>query len=773
MRYLYQRFLVIFFLALSLNVLIGTRAYCLNRSSSGLQTSAVNNVIKVVIDDNYPPYVFKDSAGRVQGILIDEWKLFEKKTGIKIIIDVMDWSKALKLMKQGKYDVIDTIFYNKERAKLYDFTKAYAKIDVPIFFNKNISGISDVESLNGFTIAAKTGDNCIDFLKNYGITDIKEFNSYESIIKAASEHKISVFVVDKPPALYYMYKLQIQDQFNYSAPLYSGEFHRAVKKGNIKLLKFVESGFGKITTSEYASIEKKWEGSSPNTSEFIKNILIITLIIVLILIFFIIWNSTLQQKVKQKTYELSQKVYELEISEERVSAMLEAIPDIFFLIDKDGVFIDYHGAKDFDTYVPAEFFLGKSVYDIFPKELSQQFYDSIKKTLVSGEPHTEEYSLDTTNGIGYYEARLVLCGKDCVIGIVRDMTHKKKAEERIREMSIKDSLTGLFNRNFFEEKLKILQTTKFNSVAVVECDLDGLKFINDTLGHGVGDQYLSEVAQKLTNVFTNNSIIARIGGDEFVIIMIDKTEKEVEDKCNDFKLVLLNTNKLENAVPLSVSLGYVHSNNMDANLNDLLREADNRMYREKLHKRQSMKSEMIQTLKKMLEARDFITEGHGDRMEKTAKYLAIAIGIPENKLADIMLLAQFHDIGKVGISDSILFKPSRLTDEEYEIMKTHSDIGYRIAQTSIDLMPITEGILKHHEHWDGGGYPFGISGNNIPVECRILSIVDAYDAMVNDRPYRRGMSKEKAVQELERCSGTQFDPEILKKFIELLNSNSI
>jgi HD-GYP domain-containing protein (c-di-GMP phosphodiesterase class II) len=150
--------------------------------------------------------------------------------------------------------------------------------------------------------------------------------------------------------------------------------------------------------------------------------------------------------------------------------------------------------------------------------------------------------------------------------------------------------------------------------------------------------------------------------------------------------------------------------------------------------------------------------------------LAIAAGLPESAIPDLRLLGRFHDIGKVGIPDSILFKPGRLTEEEYEVMKRHAEIGYRIARASAELAPIADWILKHQEWWNGQGYPLGIKGEEIPLACRILSIVDAYDAMTNDRPYRKAMSDEAAIAELKRCAGTQFDPVLVDEFIHILKA---
>ena len=134
--------------------------------------------ITVVADDNYPPYVFRDSKGALQGILVDEWKLWEKKTGITVKFIGMNWDAAMEFFRKGNADVIDTIFYNQERAKLFDFTKPYVSLDVPVFFHKNLGGIVDIDSLHGFTIGVKAGDACIDVLKSHGITSLKEYDSY-------------------------------------------------------------------------------------------------------------------------------------------------------------------------------------------------------------------------------------------------------------------------------------------------------------------------------------------------------------------------------------------------------------------------------------------------------------------------------------------------------------------------------------------------------------------------------------------------------------------
>ncbi|MEM5818504.1 MAG: HD domain-containing phosphohydrolase, partial [Desulfitobacterium hafniense] len=225
-------------------------------------------------------------------------------------------------------------------------------------------------------------------------------------------------------------------------------------------------------------------------------------------------------------------------------------------------------------------------------------------------------------------------------------------------------------------------------------------------------------------------------------------------------------NKDHDGYPLDISLGYACSGADGVNMSELLRKADDAMGREKLHSNNSTRNSQVQILSKALECRDFITEGHAERVQNLIISTGQLAGLSEQRLSDLKLFAQFHDIGKVGIPDQILFKKGRLTGDEWEIMKQHCEIGYRIAQSTPDIYPIADWILKHHENWDGSGYPLGLAGEEIPIECRILAVADTFDAMTNDRPYRKAQSTQAAIEEILRCAGTQFDPHIVELFVK-------
>ncbi|MEW6182882.1 MAG: PAS domain S-box protein [Bacillota bacterium] len=354
-----------------------------------------------------------------------------------------------------------------------------------------------------------------------------------------------------------------------------------------------------------------------------------------------------------------------------------------------------------------------------------------------------------------------------------DVTERRRMEEQLWHLSLHDNLTGLYSRTYFEEEMRRLEGSRHAPIGVIVCDVDGLKLANDTLGHSAGDRLLMAAAEAIRKSFRPEDMVARIGGDEFAVLLPNSGRTIVEEACRRVRDAVAAYNTQNPEVPLSISVGFAVSDEKGANMVDLFKEADNNMYREKLHSSQSARSATVQTLMKTLEAKDFITEGHVDRLQNLVASLAAAVGVPESKINDLRLLALFHDIGKVGVSDRILLKPGPLTPEERVEMQRHCEIGHRIAQSIPDLPPIANWILKHHEWWNGEGYPLGLEEEEIPLECRILAIADAYDAMTNDRPYRKAMNRKEALDELQRCAGTQFDEELVEVFVKMIEEESV
>lgn len=360
--------------------------------------------------------------------------------------------------------------------------------------------------------------------------------------------------------------------------------------------------------------------------------------------------------------------------------------------------------------------------------------------------------------------------------IQSELEERKKVEHMLRYQSMHDYLTGTYNRLYFEQEIKNIVERQVVGIGIVCCDLDGLKFINDTMGHFVGDQMLMQAGLMIRKFFTEDAVVARIGGDEFAVLAVNIDEDSLTDKCQQMKEELEKTPSTIMDVRLRLSIGWKHFDGPATSeevIHELQKQADDIMYRNKLSSSHSNRSALVQGMLEMLKVRDFVTEGHSQRMQQNMMFLGEKMGLAEQQMTDLCLLAQFHDIGKVGIPDHILQKAGPLTLQERKEMERHSEIGHRIAQSIPELTPIAEFILKHHEWWNGQGYPLGLKGEEIPIENCILAIVDAYDAMTNQRPYREAMSVEEALQELQRGAGIQFKPELVEAFIQLIKNNRV
>lgn len=359
-------------------------------------------------------------------------------------------------------------------------------------------------------------------------------------------------------------------------------------------------------------------------------------------------------------------------------------------------------------------------------------------------------------------------------GLLIDVTASKERQFQIEYLLNHDALTGVYNRLAFSEKRKEYDENNILPVSVITCDIDGLKIINDAFGMATGDVLLKETARILARHLENGDFLARLGGDDFAVLLPNKTAEQAADMIDRIQEDMNEYNQRidGNAKKIHISFGYATKELPDETIELVQKVAEENMNKQKLLEHKSLHSSIVASIKTTLLEKSQETEEHAERLAFLSRKMGEKMQLSKGDMNDLELFAVLHDIGKVGIKDKILTKPEPLTPEEWVEMRKHTEIGYRIAMSSPELIPIADYILSHHEKWDGTGYPQGLYGKEIPLAARILTVADAYDAMTQDRAYRKALSQEYALSEIEKNAGTQFDPEVVDVFVTLMREAS-
>ncbi|MDD3306082.1 MAG: CHASE4 domain-containing protein [Acetobacterium sp.] len=352
-----------------------------------------------------------------------------------------------------------------------------------------------------------------------------------------------------------------------------------------------------------------------------------------------------------------------------------------------------------------------------------------------------------------------------------NITKRKINEAEILFLSYSDPLTQLKNRDYMKMQFELLGQQQGVDYFIIMCDVNGLKLTNDAFGHQEGDQMLIAVSNVLRQMCRPTAIISRWPGDEFVILLKEVKQEEV---CQLIRNITNEIDKIRDFhLNVSLAMGYAESSEELKSPEDVLNLAENRMYRNKLMESSSSRNATIRSLARTLHEKSTETEAHTMRIAQLSKALGNRLDLRKDQLDELELLSLLHDIGKIGISEYILDKPAKLNNEEWAIIKTHPEIGYRIAKSTPALEHIAEDILAHHEKYDGSGYPNRLKGDDIPYLGRIINVVDSFDVMTHSRSYKKASDLSYAIGELKACSGTQFDPEIVRVFLKMIEEEGL
>jgi diguanylate cyclase (GGDEF)-like protein len=367
------------------------------------------------------------------------------------------------------------------------------------------------------------------------------------------------------------------------------------------------------------------------------------------------------------------------------------------------------------------------------------------------------------------------------------------------EQAIRDPLTGLLNHRAFQERLGVELSRarrEGREVALVALDLDHFKPINDRCGHGVGDQALIVVARTISASLRPSDVAGRVGGDEFMIALPGASTAEAQQVVSRLRATLAGVTLGPTRETLTLSAGIAAYPRAAEYQADLMRFADGAMYWSKSSGRDrvsvysadsgealspeekaehAQRASLIRTvhaLARAVDAKDGYTHLHSQRVAFYAATLAVSLGLPPERVEMIRTAGVLHDVGKIGITDGILLKPGSLTDDEFEEMRRHSELGRDII-AGAGMIEIADWVLHLHERYDGRGYPTGVAGNLIPLESRILAAADALEAMTYPRVYRPALTMDDALAELEGAAGSQFDPAVALRLVELVQSGEL
>lgn len=350
-----------------------------------------------------------------------------------------------------------------------------------------------------------------------------------------------------------------------------------------------------------------------------------------------------------------------------------------------------------------------------------------------------------------------------VVIVFRDFTEKREKQKQIEYLSFHDHLTGLYNRRYIEDSVKRLDTKRNLPFAIMVLDVNGLKLTNDAFGHEMGDRLLITVADIMTKTCRADDIIGRVGGDEFFILLPNTDEEHI-------KLIKQRINEASSKAKLdsiivSLAIGYDVKTSDDQNIENIEKNADNNMYKNKLKFGKNMRSQTIETVLRNINLKYDQEQVHTERVSQYCEAIARAMNFSEKEIYDIKTAGVLHDIGKITVSPDLLNKQGKLTAEEFEIIKRHVDTGYQILKSVDEYTALAEAVLYHHERCDGKGYPEGLKSEKIPLIAKIIAVADSFEAMTANRPYQKAKTKDEAIVELEKCSGTQFDSNIVKIFV--------
>lgn len=454
----------------------------------------------------------------------------------------------------------------------------------------------------------------------------------------------------------------------------------------------------------------------------------------------------------------------LVIKEKRISELSKKILKKDYMLELK-TNLENTNIKNYDLVIIDE--INYIIYKNKLKELTKENTLSFTPILLITEIYKKEIEIPEfiTEIVSFNLGRSVFLNR--VKLLLKFRNYSIRTENKLKYLSFHDKLTGAYTRRFLDDYLDEFRNKNILPISFIVGNINSLKLINQKHGRKYGNQIIKKTADVLNNFIGLNDYLIRMDGDEFLMIFFYKKLNEINRLSDQIEEVFYN--KFKSNTKISIGLGTSSYSSSTQDIEKVISQAMRNMHLNKLSKSESMKNQVISSMVNTLEAKSYETHNHAERMKKLAIKLGKSINLSKRKIDELKLIADLHDIGKVAIPEKILKKPAKLTKQEFEIIKTHPEIGYYILKSIPELDNVAKAVLSHHERWDGRGYPYGLQKNEIPILARIITIIDSYDVMMNKRAYKESYSFDYTIKELKKCAGSQFDPWLIDEFLKLIS----
>ncbi len=491
--------------------------------------------------------------------------------------------------------------------------------------------------------------------------------------------------------------------------------------------------------------------------------------------------NNLETRVQTRTEDLHQANLNLEENKDHLQLILDSTAEGIFGVDLNGNctfcnlssihLLGYHRQEDL---------LGKNMHrlihhshpdgTLFPSN-ECKINHSIKRRKGFAAEDEVFWKADGASFAAAYHSYPQFKNGQLIGGVITfmDITDRKQREVQIDHLLCHDSLTGLYNRGCLEERVDTMDVPENYPISVIFADLNGLKMTNDIFGHAAGDKLIRKTAQILLQSSRQGDVVARVGGDEFIIIMPRTNESQSIEILSRIRSGFADA-RVE-AMKCSISLGSATKKSGLERFEEIFTDAENEMYKDKTLNRNSVHTGFLATLEDSLHGMSDKERQHATFVRDMCREFGLELKLSKTEINRLQRAAHLHDIGKITLGSDLLLK-DELTEEEFELFKQHPAVGYRILNLFDDTLDLAGSVYSHHERWDGKGYPRGLHDEQIPLLARIISIVEVYDRVCDRGDYPEAERKRNAVRVIVEGSGTQFDPHLVDVFIRLLQKQA-